>query len=57
MAKAPSFTFRGNTQKKRPGVHAKSKTSSLKSSKNYSKKYRGQGKLNTFHNFSYLCKN
>jgi hypothetical protein len=27
----------------RPGVHAKSKTSSLKSSKNYKKKYRGQG--------------
>jgi hypothetical protein len=29
---------------KRPGVHAKSKTSSLKTSKNYVKKYRGQGK-------------
>lgn len=29
---------------KRPGVHAKSKTSSLKSSKNYRKLYRGQGK-------------
>jgi hypothetical protein len=29
---------------KRPGVHAKSKTSSLKSSKNYKKLYRGQGK-------------
>ena len=29
---------------KRPGVHAKTKTSSLKSSKNYKKKYRGQGK-------------
>lgn len=28
----------------RPGVHAKSKTSSLKSSKNYKKLYRGQGK-------------
>ena len=28
----------------RPGVHAKSKTSSLKSSKNYTKKYRGQGR-------------
>jgi len=27
----------------RPGVHAKSKTSSLKSSKNYRKKYKGQG--------------
>lgn len=28
---------------KRKGVHAKSKTSRLKSSKNYKKKYRGQG--------------
>lgn len=28
---------------KRPGVHAKSKTSHLKSSKNYKKIYRGQG--------------
>ena len=44
MAKSPAFIFRGNRQKKRPGVHSKSKTSSLKSSKNYFKKYRGQGK-------------
>jgi hypothetical protein len=28
----------------RPGVHAKSKTSSLKTSKNYKKLYKGQGK-------------
>jgi hypothetical protein len=28
----------------RPGVHAKCKTSKLKSSKNYKKLYRGQGK-------------
>lgn len=28
----------------RPGVHAKSQTSKLKSSKNYKKLYRGQGK-------------
>ena len=28
----------------RPGVHAKTKTSILKSSKNYKKKYRGQGR-------------
>jgi hypothetical protein len=28
----------------RPGVHAKSKTSKLKNSKNYKKLYRGQGK-------------
>jgi hypothetical protein len=29
---------------RRPGIHAKSQTSSLKSSKNYKKIYRGQGK-------------
>jgi len=29
---------------RRPGVHAKTKTSGLKSSKYYKKKYRGQGK-------------
>jgi len=29
---------------KRPLIHAKSKTSSLKTSKNYKKKYRGQGR-------------
>jgi hypothetical protein len=28
----------------RPGIHAKSKTSSLKTSKNYRKKYVGQGR-------------
>ena len=28
----------------RPGVNAKSKTSQLKTSKNYKKKYKGQGK-------------
>lgn len=31
-------------KKKRPGIHAKSKTSVLKSSKNYKKLYRGQGR-------------
>ena len=30
--------------RKRPGVHAKSKTSGLKSSKNYKKAYKGQGR-------------
>lgn len=29
---------------KRPGVHAKSKSSKLKTSRNYKKAYRGQGK-------------
>lgn len=31
-------------KKKRPGVHAKSKSSKLKQSKNYIKKNKGQGK-------------
>lgn len=31
-------------KKKRPGVHSKAKTSVLKSSKNYTKLYKGQGK-------------
>ena len=38
------FAHREKSKKKRLGVHAKSKTSKLKSSKNYSKKYRGQGR-------------
>jgi hypothetical protein len=28
----------------RPGVHSKTKNSKLKSSKNYTKRYRGQGR-------------
>jgi hypothetical protein len=28
----------------RPGVHAKTKTSKIKSSSNYKKRYRGQGR-------------
>ena len=31
-------------KKKRPGIHSKKRTSSLKNSKNYIKKYRGQGR-------------
>lgn len=42
--KGNSTTFEVKPKKKRPGVIAKSKTSSLKSSKNYKKPYRGQGK-------------
>ena len=34
----------GSVKKKRKGVHAKSKTSILKTSKHYKKMYRGQGK-------------
>lgn len=34
----------GSQKIKRKGIHAKAKTSHLKQSKNYKKKYRGQGK-------------
>ena len=51
MAKKPTKTtssFRSlkpkEQKKKRAGVHAKTKTSRLKRSKNYNKAYRGQGK-------------
>lgn len=37
-------SFKPKSKVRRPGVHAKSKTSGLKSSKNYVKLYRGQGK-------------
>lgn len=39
-----SFTFHDRPKHKHPGVIAKSKTSKLKSSKNYRKGYRGQGR-------------
>ena len=36
--------FEGKSKIKRPGVHSKTKTSNTKTSKNYKKTYRGQGK-------------
>ena len=36
--------FVAKPRKKRPGVHSKKKTSKSKTSKNYKKAYRGQGK-------------
>jgi hypothetical protein len=33
-----------NVKVSRPGIHAKTKTSCLKSSKSYKKKYKGQGR-------------
>ena len=39
-----TFVYQKEKQKKRPGVHAKSKTSNSKDSRNYKKKYKGQGK-------------
>jgi len=33
-----------SNKRKRPGVHSKSKNSNLKTSKNYRKKYKSQGR-------------
>jgi len=44
MAKLILRPYKNRSKTKRPGVHSKSKTSHLKSSKNYKKKYRGQGR-------------
>lgn len=44
MARQTISLYQNKTRKRRPGVHAKSKTSSLKSSINYKKKYKGQGR-------------
>ncbi len=44
MAKLTLSAYVIKARKKRPGVQAKSKTSNNKKSKNYVKKYRGQGK-------------
>lgn len=39
-----AISFIKKPRKKRPGVHAKSKSSKIKSSKNYVKQYTAQGK-------------
>lgn len=45
MAKITNLVQKVEASKvNRPGVHAKSQTSSLKTSKNYKKLYKGQGK-------------
>jgi len=44
MAKAQSVSIRVEKNISRPGVHAKTKTSNTKTSKNYKKAYRGQGR-------------
>lgn len=44
MARVQVATYEKPSKSKRPGVHAKSKSSSLKTSKNYKKKYKGQGR-------------
>jgi hypothetical protein len=43
-AKQTSISIYEKPNISRPGVHAKTKTSRLKSSKNYKKLYRGQGR-------------
>jgi hypothetical protein len=46
MAKAKMnlVVFKKKPKVRRPGCHAKTKLSKLKTSKNYVKKYRGQGR-------------
>jgi hypothetical protein len=47
MAANPSGnarTFSKKEHKKRPGIHAKNKSGRNKGSKNYLKRYRGQGR-------------
>ena len=44
MARLVASNYVLKPQKKRPGVHAKTKTSKSKNSKYYKKKYVGQGK-------------
>lgn len=46
MAKStsPTKVFHAKSKKRRPGIHSKNKYSKLKSSKNYLKLNRGQGK-------------
>ena len=42
-------------KRKRPGVHSKCKNSGLKSSKNYKKAYRGQGRQENSNNYLVLA--
>ena len=46
MAKTSTATVKAYTKvkKSRPGVHSKTKNSKMKSSKNYRKAYRAQGR-------------
>ncbi len=44
MAKLNLFAYKEKSKVRRPGVHAKTKSSNNKQSKNYVKKYRGQGR-------------
>ena len=42
--RAVAHIYRSNSRK-RPGVHSKTKSSKVKSSKHYLKKYKGQGRV------------
>ena len=44
MVKRAHYIFHETNSKKRPGVHAKTKASKMKNSKNYLKRYNQQGK-------------
>ena len=44
MAKLNLFAYKEKSKVRRPGVHAKTKNSNNKQSKNYVKKYKGQGR-------------
>ncbi len=44
MARVLTAGAPAGVKKKRKGIHAKTKTSTTKSSKNYKKAYRGQGR-------------
>ena len=44
MAKVNLFAYLEKPKRSRPGIHAKNKNSNNKKSKNYVKKYKGQGR-------------
>jgi hypothetical protein len=44
MAKIVTANSPASTKTKRPGIHSKTKTSKLQSSRHYKKSYRGQGR-------------
>lgn len=44
MAKKATISIYRSNSRKRKGIHSKSKSSKVKASKNYLKRYRGQGK-------------
>lgn len=44
MAKTQILSIYKSKAKKRKGIHSKNKSSKLKSSKHYLKRYKGQGK-------------